>query len=140
MKLLISILLILLVFPAFSQILSVEISGIKTDKGVIQLSVYRDKETFAAETPLRVFNFPKTEMIDGKITVSIPDLTTGTYGIALIDDKNENGKMDYRFFIPCEGFGFSDYYFRGTCKPEFKAFSFPLSEVDKTITIRVQYF
>jgi uncharacterized protein (DUF2141 family) len=140
MKLLISILLILLVFPAFSQILSVEISGIKTNKGVILLSVYSDQKTFADETPFRVFNFPKTGMMDGKITVTIPDLTAGTYGIALIDDKNGNGKMDYHLFIPCEGFGFSNYNFKGTCKPEFKAFSFPLSEVDTTITIKVQYF
>ena len=100
MKLLISILLILLIFPAFSQILKVDISGIKTEKGVIQLSVYRDKETFAAETPFRVYNFPKTGM---KV-------------------------------------GFSNYYFKGTRKPDFEAFAFQFFEENTTIKIQVQYF
>ena len=31
---------------------------------------------------------------DGKLTVIISDLEPGTYGIAMIDDKNENGKME----------------------------------------------
>lgn len=140
MKLLIPILLILLVFPAFSQVLSVEISGIKTDKGVIQLSVYCDQKTFTEETPFRVYNFFKTGLVDGKIKVTIPDLTIGTYGIALIDDKNENGRMDYHFFIPCEGFGFSNYYFMGSRKPDFESFAFPFSEDNTTIKIQVQYF
>jgi uncharacterized protein (DUF2141 family) len=140
MKLSVSFFLMLLVFPTFSQNLTVEISGIKTDKGVIQLSVYRDKETFNEEKPFRVFNFPKTGMKDGKITVTIPDLKTGTYGIALIDDKNENGKMDYHFLLPCEGFGFSNYYFKGSRKPDFELFAFPFSDNDTVIRIKVQYF
>jgi uncharacterized protein (DUF2141 family) len=130
----------MLAFPALSQILSVEISGIRCNGGVIQLSLYHDKETFAAETPFKIYNFDKASMIDGKITLTIPGLTTGTYGIALIDDKNENGKMDYRFFIPCEGFGFSNYHFKGTRKPDFETFAFSFSEENMTIKIQVQYF
>ena len=99
-----------------------------------------DKKTFTDETPFRVYNFRKTSIIDGKITVTIPDLTTGTYGITLIDDKNENGKIDYHFFIPSKGFGFSNYYFKGTCKPPFEAFAFQLSDENNTIKIQVQYF
>jgi uncharacterized protein (DUF2141 family) len=140
MKLFFFIILILIVLPVSSQILSVEISGIRNDKGVIQLSVYRDKESFADETPFRIYNFPKTGMKDGKITVTIPDLTTGTYGIAMIDDKNENGKMDYHFFIPCEGFGFSNYCFSENRKPDFESFSFLLGEDEKTVRIEVHYF
>jgi uncharacterized protein (DUF2141 family) len=140
MKLSIYILLILLVFPAFPQNLTVEVTGIKTDKGVIQLSVYRDKETFADETPFRIYNFNKEKMVEGKMTVTIPDLASGIYGIALIDDQNENGKMDYHLFIPCEGFGFSNYKFKGSRKPEFESFVFFISDTDTLIGIEVQYF
>jgi len=140
MKLSISILLILFVFPAFSQILTVEISGIKTDKGSIQLSVYLDNKTFVDETPFRIYNFNKGEMVDGKLTVIISDLKPGTYGIAMIDDKNENGKMDFRLFIPIEGFGFSNYYFKGSRKPDFSNFAFPFSDNNTTISIVVQHF
>lgn len=140
MKLSVSFFLVLLVFPAFSQILSIEISGIKTSNGVIQLSVFLDNKTFADETPYRVYSFPKTGMTDGKITCNIPDLSTGTYGIAMIDDKNSNGKMDYRFFVPIEGFGFSNYCFKGSRKPDFESFAFPFSNNDTTICVKVQYF
>jgi len=140
MKTISCILLILLVFPAFSQNLTVEITGIKTDKGVIQLSVFRDNKTFVDETPYRVYCFPKTEMTDGKITGTIPDLSIGTYGMAMIDDKNENGKMDYRLLMPYEGFGFSNYHFKGRRKPLFDSFAFPFSGNDTTINIVVQYF
>lgn len=138
MKLIPFFFLILFVFPAFSQILMVEISGIKTDKGAIVLSVYRDNKTFEAETPFRVYNFSKEGMVDGRMTVVISDLETGTYGIALIDDTNNNGKMDFRFFMPTEGFGFSNYYFKGNRKPEFEVFSFLLVEQTEVI-IKVQY-
>jgi uncharacterized protein (DUF2141 family) len=140
MKLPTFIFLTLLVLPAFSQPITVEIKGIKTDKGVILLSVYRDNKTFEAETPFRVYNFSKEGMVDGKITATISDLETGTYGIALIDDTNHNGKMDYRFFMPCEGFGFSNYIFKGSRKPDFVVFSFNLDKTDLKVYIRVQYF
>ena len=139
MKLSISILLILFVFPAFSQILTVEISGIKTDKGSIQLSVYLDNKTFVDETPFRIYNFNKEKMVDGKLTVKISDIEPGIYGIAMIDDKNGNGKMDFRLFMPCEGFGFSNYYFKGNRKPDFCNFAFQFFDT-KTIKIEVQYF
>lgn len=139
MKLLISILLITFAFPVFSQILTVEISGIKTDKGSIQLSVYLDNKTFVDETPFRIYNFNKGEMVDGKLTVIISDLKPGTYGIAMIDDKNGNGKMDYRLLMPIEGFGFSNYYFKGNRKPDFCNFAFQFFDT-KTIKIEVQYF
>ncbi len=133
------ILLILIVLPCFSQILTIEITGIKTDKGVILLSVYRDNNTFVDETPFRVYNFSKEKRIDGKMTVTISDLETGTYGLALIDDTNHNGKMDYRFFMPCEGFGFSNYIFKGSRKPDFEVFRFNFDQTDLKVTIQVQY-
>jgi uncharacterized protein (DUF2141 family) len=131
---------ILIVIPVLSQNLTIEISGIRNNKGVIQLMVYHDKETYASETPCKAFTFPKTGMNEGKITVVIPNLETGTYGIALIDDENENGKIDRHFFIPCEGFGFSNFYFKGSRKPEFESFAFQFSDNNNSICIKVQYF
>ena len=140
MKKLFFILFILFSLRGSSQILSVEISGIRNNKGVLQLLVYRDKDTFAAETPYRLYNFPKTGMLNEKITLTIDNLPPGEYGITLVDDENENGKIDYRFFVPKEGFGFSNYYFEGNRKPDFESFSFQLSGEKKTVKIQVQYF
>jgi uncharacterized protein (DUF2141 family) len=136
------ILLILLVPAIFShaQILTIEISGIRSEKGLLHLDVYADAETFKAETPFRIYNFEKTGMIDGNLTLSIIDLAPGTYGIAMIDDRNANGKIDHRLFLPSEGFGFSCYTKKVTCKPDFESFAFKFPEEKSTVKIEVQYF
>lgn len=138
-KILILTILVIFCLPGFSQILTVEISGIRSDKGIIELSIYRDKETFKAETPYRAVKIPKTAMKEGIITLNIPGLPYGTYGIALFDDENQNAKIDRRLLIPVEGFGFSDFFFKGTCKPDFNAFAFMFSEHKTTVSIKVQY-
>jgi uncharacterized protein (DUF2141 family) len=136
------ILLILLVPAIFShaQILTIEISGIRSEKGLLHLDVYTDAETFKAETPFRIYSFEKTGIIDGNLTLSINDLAPGIYGIAMIDDRNANGKIDRRLFMPSEGFGFSDYKRKVTCKPDFESFAFKFLEEKTTVKIEVQYF
>jgi uncharacterized protein (DUF2141 family) len=52
-------------------------------------------------------------------------LESGIYGASLLDDENDNGKMDYNLLgIPKEGFGFSNYYHTGFSKPKMQAFQF----------------
>ncbi|HPS14076.1 MAG TPA: DUF2141 domain-containing protein, partial [Prolixibacteraceae bacterium] len=92
------------------------------------------------ELPFRIYNFEKKGMVDGNLTVTISDLLPDTYGIAMVDDKNSNGHIDYRLFVPVEGFGFSNLQFKGKCKPAFDQFSFVLNEEKTTIQIHVQYF
>jgi len=139
MKKLIVILFILNAITCLPQILTIEISGIRKKEGVVQLMVYCDKTTFADETPFRVYTFDKTTLYDGKINAEITDLKPGIYGIVLIDDENRNGKIDYHLFVPHEGFGFSNYQFKGRCKPSFNSFAFQFTET-KNIKIKVQYF
>ncbi|MBN1927509.1 MAG: DUF2141 domain-containing protein [Prolixibacteraceae bacterium] len=124
----------------YAQILKIDIYPLKTNEGLINLTVYRDKETFAAETPYRTYLFKKAGLEINKITVSISDLDPGTYGIALFDDVNRNGKIDYCLFVPCEGFGFSNYEFKKRRKPEFEWFAFELGDSTQTVRIPVFYF
>lgn len=131
---------LLLFLPGFSQTLEIEIYPIKTIEGEINLTVYLDNETFAAETPFRTYNFEKTGLENNKISITITDLEPGKYGISIFDDVNRNGKIDYHLFVPCEGFGFSNYHFKKRCKPEFEWFSFELGDSTQTIRIPVYYF
>jgi uncharacterized protein (DUF2141 family) len=68
-------------------------------------------------------------------------LEPGVYGLCLLDDENNNGKMEYNFLgMPKEGFGFSDHYHTGITKPKFDSFKFTLSKnQDKDVTIKVRY-
>ncbi|HQN94076.1 MAG TPA: DUF2141 domain-containing protein [Prolixibacteraceae bacterium] len=139
MKKLVVILLLISRLTVFPQVLTVEISGIRSDKGVIQLSVFCDQESFSNETPRAILKFTKEGLTNGSINLTLSNLPYGKYGIALIDDTNENGKIDYRGFFPCEGFGFSNYHKRITSKPSFESFSFEFSENRKKVKIEVLY-
>ena len=63
----------------------------------------------------------------------------GTYGIAILDDENNNQKMDYGLLLPKEGFGFSDYYHTGMSQPDFRKFSFVMGNASKTVFIKLRY-
>ena len=54
-------------------------------------------------------SFDKSRVKDGRMTVEI-SVKCGIYGISVIDDENNNGKMEYNLLgIPKEGFGFSNF-------------------------------
>jgi len=80
----------------------------------------------------------KSQASGGKLTVSY-DLKPGTYGIAILDDENSNGKMDYGMVLPKEGFGFSDYYHTGMSSPTFDKFDFTLKNENRSVQIKVRY-
>lgn len=138
MKKLVVILLLISRLTVFPQVLTVEISGIRSEKGVIQLSVFCNQESFSNETPRAILKFTKEGLTNGSINLTLSNLPYGKYGIALIDDTNENGKIDYRGFVPCEGFGFSNYHNRIKNKPKFDSFSFEFTE-EKKVKIEVLY-
>lgn len=122
-----------------SQVLTIKITGINNSNGVISLAFFKSSTSFENEKP--VFNriVKKTKVKNGELTVNLNDIPKGSYGIALLDDKNRNTKMDYNFFVPCEGFGFSNYYHSGISKPDFKRFQFNFGSSNKTINIKVRY-
>lgn len=104
------------------QNVELQISGLRSTKGVILLGIFKDHESFKKEIPFKSFKFDKKSVLNGSIKFTF-DLEEGIYGITLLDDENENGKMDYNYIgIPKEGFGFSEYYHKGITKPHFNDF------------------
>jgi len=143
MKTLVIKIFLLLVLPATTinaQDVEVTITGIRNTKGKMGLGVFRDNETFKKEKAYRELQFEKKDVSSGEMKVKF-DLPPGTYGIALVDDENSDGEMEYnRLGIPKEGFGFSDYYHKGLKKPKFDSFKFTLDKGQKKgIKIRVRY-
>jgi uncharacterized protein (DUF2141 family) len=124
---------------AFSQSLEIEIAHIRNTRGTLHLAFYRDAESFDSDSPFYNQKIQKDEIIDGALTVKI-EMDTGTYGIALLDDENNNGLMDYNLVgIPREGFGFSDYAFSCRKRPKFSDFDFHFNHEPKIIHIMVRY-
>jgi uncharacterized protein (DUF2141 family) len=131
------------IFPSHSltaQNITVNISGIRAEKGQIVIGVFKDSDTYQKEEPFVNEIFSKTKIQGEAISVQF-SLEPGIYGLCLLDDENNNGKMEYNFVgMPKEGFGFSDYYHKGITKPKFDSFKFTLNkDQNKNITIKVRY-
>ena len=141
-KLLITIILIvsaLHMIPA--QMLDIYIQNISNTKGQLCIAVFIDEAEFRAEKTYWETKCPKELVINGSFELKIP-IKPGKYGISILDDKNGNGKMEYTIFgIPREGFGFSNYYQSGLCRPTFEDFSFSIDKNEiKQIIVKMKYF
>jgi uncharacterized protein (DUF2141 family) len=138
-------LLLLLIFSSclslFSQALVVEVSGIRSKSGVIRLALFTDQAGFKAEKPFLARSYEKIKLLDGKLTLQVDSIAPGMYGIALLDDENRDGRLDYRLILPKEGVGFSYYEQHGFHRPVFDDFSFSLKKnVTLRIPIRLTYY
>lgn len=67
-------------------------------------------------------------------------LDEGVYGIALMDDENDNGKMDYGLILPTEGFGFSNIYHEGFSKPDYHKLTFKIEpQKSHKVYVKMRY-
>jgi uncharacterized protein (DUF2141 family) len=135
--------LLVMAFPVINlnaQNVEVVITGIRNSKGQMVIGVFKDNETFQKEESFLEKRFAKNGISNGEMRVRLT-LEPGIYGLSLLDDENNDGKMEYNFLrLPREGFGFSDYYHTGFTKPKFDSFKFNIDQNQKRIiTIRIRY-
>jgi len=138
-----SVLLVLLSLSIcfFGQTLDIQIKNIRVGKGQLCVVVFADNEGFNAEKTVWETKCPKSMVVNGELHLKI-QIQQGKYGLSVLDDENENGKMEYKLFgIPSEGFGFSNYYQKGIRKPTFDDFSFFVERNEiKIVTVMMKYF
>lgn len=139
LKLLFFISLTTLTFCCCSQTLNITITDIKNNKGQFLIGVYTNKENYQSKQPVLWKAIPKTTVKNGTLHTHLYHLTPNTYGLALMDDEDENWKMNFTFFIPTEGFAFSNYYHKGITEPTFDDFKFYFSDEDKNIIMKMRY-
>jgi len=135
----ISVLLSLMASMLCSQTLTIKISGIENTNGKLSLAFFTCEQEYKSEKPKISRSISKQNLQNGTITIEYRDIPQGRYGIAVLDDENQNGKMDYSFFVPVEGFGFSNYSQTGLSKPNYNNFCFTLGSNSKTIIIKMRY-
>lgn len=90
----------------YSQTLTINVTGIKNANGSIVLAFYNTQESFDKEKPLYIKKATKAGLKNGVVSITYEGIKTGVYGIALLDDENNNDKMDYGLFLPKRGFWF----------------------------------
>jgi uncharacterized protein (DUF2141 family) len=123
-----------------AQNIEVVITGIRSTQGQIIIGIFKDDKSFQEEKPFMSKKFKKSGISNGEMTVKF-NLDPGTYGFSLLDDENNDEKMNYSFIgIPKEGFGFSGYYHTGLKRPKFDVFNFVLNENEnKRILMKIKF-
>ena len=115
------------------------INNIKNNKGVIRIGMYNNDVGYP-DTPSTGFTFAKDTLKSGMLRTFIPVSRSGMYAFSVLDDENENGKMDYVIgIIPREGFGFSNNPKVSRKAPAFKDTSFRFDGGLKKVEIKMVY-
>lgn len=120
--------------------LTVMITNIRNNKGRLQLDLYKNQAEYEArmsDDKRRAYVY-KSSVSNGILKHTYTNVPDGVYGIALFDDENKNGEIDYGWILPKEGFAFGDYYHMKLTAPKFDNFKFTLKE-NKTVTMIVRY-
>ena len=119
--------------------ISIVVTNIRNKKGVIRFKFYDDATGFPHDTGFLKVVVPKTEMWGDSLTLTYHGFKSQNMGIALLDDENNNVKLDMGWFLPKEGHAFSDYYHSALRRPVYKDFDFFLTS-DKTVRMKMRYY
>ena len=70
--------------------LTVSVSGLKNNAGVVKVGLYNSDEAFLKST----YKCITSEIKDNSVTVTFVGIPKGEYGISTYQDENNNGKLD----------------------------------------------
>lgn len=76
--------------------ITINISGLKTDKGKCMVYLYNSKKGYSAG-PNKAINTATGKITNGKSTLVLKDTTDGEYVITVVHDENNNSKLDTNF-------------------------------------------
>ncbi len=136
-KILLSIIVLVFVTPIFAQTgtIVVNVSGIKNDKGVVQIGLYNSKESFPNYDKNFKGIFPKANK--NGVSYTFKNIPAGTYAVAVWHDENKDKKMNKNMFgSPKESYGFSKNIYGSFGPPNFKDVSFKLN-AGKKMTLKI---
>ena len=119
--------------------LTVELMGLRSNLGVINIGVFSSPEGFPndATRAVRSGCFPISNL---PLLLTFDDLPFGQYAATVHHDENMDGELNTNLLgIPTEGIGFSGNpkIWRGV--PAFERTRFEFSPANSTVSIRVKY-
>ena len=136
-KILLSIIVLVFVTPIFAQTgtIVVNVSGIKNDKGVVQIGLYNSEASFPNYNKNFKGTFPKANKAG--VSYTFKNIPVGTYAVAVWHDENKDKKMNKNMFgSPKESYGFSKNIYGSFGPPNFKDVSFKLN-AGKKMTLKI---
>ena len=119
--------------------LTVEVSGLRNSKGVMQFTLYHTPDAFPDEDYKKYYRKHTAKVVDGFSTVTFENLPSGKYAVNILHDEDENGRIKKGMVLPKEGVGFSNYKSIGIFnKPDFSKAGIVL-RLDTTVQVEVIY-
>lgn len=120
--------------------IKLEIDSFRTLNGSVEVKIFENQEGFDKDIAVMHKVFNKQQCLDKGVFKAELLLPPGTYGLAIFDDENQDGEMNYNLVgMPKEGFGFSNYYHTGLTRPRFSEFSFTHNKSGKVLKIKIKY-
>lgn len=117
--------------------LELQIAGLRSAKGLVQVCLTRDPVNFPGCTD---DSFAIKRKVPARTTrLTFDGLPTGGYAAALIHDENGNDRLDTVLGIPREGFGFSRNPAIGFGPPKFQAARFTIDAGETSQRVQVKY-
>ncbi len=121
--------------PARKTLVTVEVHNVLTTSGKVEIGLFKPCAGF----PDKCRPAESKQVIATKgIVHAVFEVDPGEYALAVFHDVNGNGKIDTRFFIPKEPYGFSN-----NVRPRFSAPTFAecrvyIGQEAKTLTVRIE--
>jgi uncharacterized protein (DUF2141 family) len=120
--------------------LTVEIEGIRNNKGYILLAIYASADGFPDSSEKAIVR-KRIQAQSGKMSISVENLKPGKYAFGIVHDENDNQKLDTGLFgIPKEGFCFSKQAMGTFGPPDFKDAQFEYNENTQVQKVKVSYW
>jgi uncharacterized protein (DUF2141 family) len=105
----------------------VVVKGLRNNRGRVGCSLFNGPDGFPRHKK-KEFRGMWTQKQDHVAVCAFPNVPAGTYAVTVLDDTNENGKMDFNLFgLPKKGYGFSNDAKATLSPPSFSAASFSYS-------------
>jgi uncharacterized protein (DUF2141 family) len=126
------------IIPTSEQFsLTVKVTGIGNQKGMIELAVYNDPGKFAQVG--KTFRIARIKPTGSELTHKFTNLPPNDYAVCIYHDENGNKMCDKNFVgIPTEAYAFSNNVRPRFSIPDFKDCSTELNK-DKLFIIKMVY-
>lgn len=122
----------------YANTITVKVTNIKTDKGVIHIGFYKPNEDFPNHKAKHIKKSVKVSK--GQVQLTVSDLDAGVYAVAVLHDINNNDKLDKNFFgIPKEPYGFSRNIHHKFSAPTFNECKFSLTDKPVALSINLKH-
>lgn len=121
------------------NVIHVEISGLRSDKGQMLCALHSSAEAFPKKADRAVARLT-AKIADRQATCDFSGIAPGTYAVSVVHDENANGKLDANFIgMPREGVGASNDAKGHMGPPKFGAASFPYRGGRLELKIHINY-